>query len=105
MNHLRCYGYDGYDQPGKLKYIYRLGAKNGVVAFYRIVTGKINGVYIQANTAYDRLNLVFEDDATAIKGINKAGENNGAIYNLQGVRVKTAQKGIYIRNGKKFIAK
>ena len=91
--------------PSRLNYQYKLGVKGGVVAFYRIVTGKINGVYIQANTAYDRLNLVFEDDATAIKGINKAGENNGAIYNLQGVRVNKAQKGLYIQNGKKYIMK
>ena len=91
--------------PSRLNYQYKLGVKGGVVAFYRIVTGKINGVYIQANTAWDRLNLVFEDDATAIKGINKAGENNGAIYNLQGVRVNKAQKGLYIQNGKKYIMK
>ncbi len=32
--------------------------------------------------------------------------NNGAIYNLQGVRVNNAtQKGIYIQNGKKFVVK
>ena len=91
--------------PSRLNYQYKLGVKGGVVAFYRIVTGKINGVYIQAATAYDRLNLVLEGEATAIKGINKAGENNGAIYNLQGVRVNKAQKGLYIQNGKKYIMK
>ena len=30
---------------------------------------------------------------------------NGAIYNLQGVRVNGAQKGIYIQNGKKYVVK
>lgn len=102
VNHL-IYGEDV--TPSRLSYQYKLGVKGGVVAFYRIVTGKINGVYIQAKTAWDRLNIVFEDDATAIKGINKDGENNGAIYNLQGVRVNKAQKGLYIQNGKKYIMK
>jgi len=93
--------------PSRLNYQYMLGVKGGVVAFYRIVKGTIKkgSIYIQANTASDRLNLVLEGDATAIKGINKAGENNGAIYNLQGVRVNKAQKGLYIQNGKKYIMK
>ena len=43
-------------------------------------------------------------DPTAISEV-KAQENNGAIYNLQGVRVEKAQKGIYIMNGKKVIVK
>ena len=36
----------------------------------------------------------------------KAGANSDVIYNLQGVRVSDmSQKGIYIKNGKKFIVK
>lgn len=31
--------------------------------------------------------------------------NNGAIYNLQGQKVKKAQKGVYIQNGKKVVLK
>ena len=39
-------------------------------------------------------------------GIVTVNSNNDAIYNLQGVRVNSAtQKGIYIKNGKKFIVK
>ena len=41
---------------------------------------------------------------TAISEV-KAQMNTGAIYNLQGVRVEKAQKGIYIMNGKKVIVK
>jgi hypothetical protein len=89
--------------PSRLSYQYKLGVKGGVVAFYRIVTGTIMGVYIQANTAFDRLNIVFESDATAINGVSKAAEENGAIYNLNGVRVNKAQKGVYIQNGKKIV--
>lgn len=39
-------------------------------------------------------------------GIVTVNSDNDAIYNLQGVRVNSAtQKGIYIKNGKKFIVK
>ena len=92
----------------RLKFLYKLGVKSSIVAFYRIASGTVkkNTVYIQATEAADRLNIVIDGEATAIQGIRQAdAENNGAIYNLQGVRMKTAQKGIYIRNGKKFIAK
>ena len=112
LNHLRCYGYDGSDQPGKLMYIYRLGAKNGVVAFYRITSGKFtNGqIYINAiDSKKDRLDITIdgiEIDATAIFGVETATEDSNApIYNMQGMRVKTAQKGLYIQDGKKFIKK
>ena len=91
--------------PSRLSYQYKLGNKGGVVAFYRITSGTIKGVYISAQTPYDRMNVVFDGGATAIKGIENAAENKGAIYNLQGVRVNKAQKGLYIQNGKKFIMK
>ena len=32
-------------------------------------------------------------------------EGNGKIYNLQGIEIANPTKGIYIRNGKKFIVK
>lgn len=50
-----------------------------------------------------------EAQATAIFGVKdvnvKEALHNGAIYNLQGVRVNGTQKGIYIQNGKKFVVK
>ena len=47
-----------------------------------------------------------ESDATAIQKIqNTTDAENGAIYNLQGVRVQKAQKGLYIQNGKKYVVK
>ncbi len=50
------------------------------------------------------------DQATAIFGVkainaNAEGNNNNAIYNLQGIRVEKATKGIYIQNGKKIVVK
>ena len=68
--------------------------------------GSVYAVTRKASAA--RLNVIWpaddeEGDATAIQSIDKAEESNDAIYNLQGVRVKNAQKGLYIINGKKVI--
>ena len=59
--------------------------------------------------AAGRLNVIFEDEmdniqnATGIETVKEETVEDGAIYNLQGVRVKNAQKGIFIINGKKVI--
>lgn len=89
----------------RLKFQYKLGVKGGIVAFYRIASGTIKQgtIYIQAAEAADRLNLVLDGEATAINGIATKGEDDGAIYNLNGVRVKNARKGIFIQNGKKIV--
>ena len=36
---------------------------------------------------------------------NVEEEANGPVYNLMGIQTNAPQKGIYIKNGKKFIAK
>lgn len=47
-----------------------------------------------------------EAQATAIYGVKEVNAaQDGAIYNLQGVRVSNPTKGLYIQNGKKFIVK
>ena len=50
-----------------------------------------------------RVTMVF-DDATGIQNVNVQNEGE-AIYNLNGLRVKTPAKGLYIKNGKKVIIK
>ena len=59
-----------------------------------------------------RLNMVWLDengnveyDATAIKGIQNAKAENGAVYNLAGQKVSAAYKGVVIKDGKKYIMK
>ena len=61
--------------------------------------GRLNMIWLDEN------GNVVEDETTAIESINAAEAAEGEIYNLQGVRVNGAQKGIYIKNGKKFIVK
>lgn len=50
--------------------------------------------------------VIIDSSATAINGINATEDNSEkVIYNLQGVRMNTAQKGVYIINGKKVVMK
>jgi hypothetical protein len=92
-------------KPSRLKYQYKLGAKGGVVAFWRVTSGTIKkgGIFIDSAVAKDRLDIVFDGDATGIQNLTVEDEATGAIYNLNGVRVNKAQKGIYIQNGKKYV--
>jgi uncharacterized protein YdeI (BOF family) len=53
-------------------------------------------------------NWLDESDATAIYSVKTGKAVNAesdAIYNLQGIRVNKAQKGIYIQNGKKIVVR
>lgn len=48
----------------------------------------------------------FEDEPTGIESLTPAlSEGDGAIYNLNGMRVNDSYKGIVIKNGKKFYQK
>ena len=94
---------------------------------YVLVDGVLRQVqggtaYIQTNRAYFNLddvaeysedeptagvkliNISFNEDATAINGIN-ATTADGTIYNLQGQRVNSLQRGINVVNGKKVLVK
>jgi hypothetical protein len=47
------------------------------------------------------------EDGGFVDGINQAeaDASSGEVYNLQGIRVKKATKGVYIQNGKKVVVK
>ena len=97
-------------QVSRLKYIYKLGRKDEQVKFWRCTSGKLNKgvIYLESHGAKDLefMDMIVEGEATAIKGFQaEAQDANAPIYNLQGIRVNKAQKGIYIQNGKKFIMK
>ena len=63
--------------------------------------------YIQANEATadarQALRIVIDGETTAIEAIDGRMLNNAAVYNLAGQKVKNAQKGIFIQNGKKVV--
>lgn len=78
-------------------------------AFYaangkRVAEGK---AYLQLSTAASARALVFADDeATGIEAVdNMPFANDHSVYNLNGQRVNTPQKGLYIVNGRKVVLK
>jgi hypothetical protein len=92
----------------KLKYYFKLGKGPQGIGFYRITTGKFKAgaVYLEAADVAARADFyAIGGEETAIKAIEQMVEDDAPVYNLQGVQVKTAQKGMFIKNGKKFIVK
>lgn len=84
------------------------GVNNNVVGFYSMAAGKkigANKAYLEA-TAAQAMKLVFDGDVTGIENVmGEAADANAPIYDLTGRRVMKAVKGgLYIQNGKKFIA-
>ena len=99
-------------------YLYRLTntADQGFgFTFFNSTTIKAGQFFIVSSVKPEgagRLEIVWLDEdgnvenTTAIQGVKKSLDiNDGAIYNLQGVRVQKAQKGLYIQNGKKIFVK
>ena len=99
---------------GTVSYVWGKGKSNSVgkykayldLSVFEKSTGgeeaKANG-WISMSLAYDG-----DDGTTGIKEIVSEEENvedDDVIYNLSGVRVTNPQKGIYIKNGKKYIIK
>ena len=59
----------------------------------------------KAYTAEDTSFTITLKNATGISTIENAEQNDGAVYNLAGQKVNNAQKGVFIQNGKKYVAK
>ena len=82
--------------------------KNGV--FIRTTATKVSkfGCYLEfaASTSAPRFSIVIDNNVTAIKTLGVATLDEGAWYNLNGVRMaQPTQKGIYIHQGKKVVIK
>ncbi|MBR5656258.1 MAG: hypothetical protein IKW98_06195 [Prevotella sp.] len=89
--------------------IYVFGKKNGKEAFYKVGS---NGITVPANNAYLAVPVAAGAKEVIFLGGETTGINNvdadvetGDLYNLSGMKVKKAQKGVYIQNGKKVIVK
>ena len=98
-----------YDQAvSKLTFQFKLGYNKTTksVGFFRVKTGtfKEGTVFIQASSPARFADFIeINGDETGIKTFEAVENEDGAIYNLQGIRVNEAQKGMYIKNGKKFV--
>lgn len=105
-------------------YVYVYSAKNGLVSFFKWSGTKV----IPNNKVYLAVTKDFEgetsSDGNAAKGYTfiygndfeegsiatnidhpEQTEEDGIIYNLQGVKVTNPSTGVYIKNGKKYIVK
>lgn len=77
---------------------------------YKVTTDGNYTVYFRPdgqgsnNWHYGVIYVYYNGDPTGINGLNAAQEN-AVIFNMQGVRVQNATKGLYIVNGKKLVVK
>ena len=89
--------------------------QNGVsgLGFYKVT--EANKIKITSFRAYltaqtgptpaPRLSIVYNNNTTGINSVREQTNNDDAIYTLNGVRGSRPTKGIYIKNGKKYIVK
>lgn len=52
-----------------------------------------------------KLNITFDDTADGINSAVASDSNDDTVYTVTGIRVASPAKGLYIRNGKKFLVK
>ena len=66
---------------------------------------QIPSYLLDSSNNNSRITAVFDDDVTPIEDIQTNSDNakDDEYYNLNGQKVKTVKKGIYIKNGKKVI--
>ncbi len=50
-------------------------------------------------------NFISFEETTGVKTVVINKDSDGEVYNLQGIRVAHPQKGIYVKNGKKYVIK
>ena len=108
--------------PSKGKAAYVLSAPDGEVGFYRaqLTDGQFlnnaNKVYLEVPElalnegeidSSEQLSLKFKfPETTGIEGATISAPLSDVYYNLNGMRIaRPTQKGIYLKNGKKFIVK
>jgi len=90
---------------------YVLANNNGEAEFQYLtaaMTVPAGKAYLPATSfnTKSRLAIVFADDVTGIEAIEATSAvNDDVIYNLAGQRVAAPTKGIFIKNGKKFIVR
>lgn len=73
-----------------------------VVADGKLILQTTAGLFVYAIAVNDELP---EEVADGISVVAEKSNRIGAIYNLAGQQVRSAQKGVYIQNGRKYIVK
>ena len=88
------------NNPGKIGFWW--GAPEGVA--FAVGPNKAY-MAVPASVAGARNGFAFGDDATGISNVNVNENMNGSVFDLQGRKVSTPGKGLYIVNGKKVVIK
>ena len=88
-------------------YNWILSTKDGVLGFYPASgrTVAADHAYLQTTVQEARIDLTFDDDATAITTVSSPSAQPAAVYDLQGRRVAQPARGLYIVNGRKVSVK
>ncbi len=88
--------------------IYVLGNGKSGLGFYMLKgTLQVGKGYLKVSESegHAKQSFIAFDITTGVKSVEAYGNGDDAVYNLQGIRVANPQKGIYVKNGKKFIIK
>ena len=64
-----------------------------------------NTPVVLADNSESRMTMNFVDETTAIDAVNADDDSSDEYYNLQGQRVDTPAKGVFIKGGKKILVK
>ena len=88
--------------------VYVLGnGKNGLGFYMLKGTLQAGKGYLQVSegTGNAKPNFISFEETTGVKTVVINKDSDGEVYNLQGIRVAHPQKGIYVKNGKKYVIK
>ena len=83
------------------------GLKNNQRYEFRVYhyTNEVMEEYGRVYYAYRVQDFITVKDATGINAVKAGEKGNAPIYNLNGQRVSSPKKGIFIKNGKKYVVK
>lgn len=94
-----------YDCAANEVYIMQGGQFHLVTAASTVPAGKAYLLAEDVPAAVKSLGVIFDEETTAIEGVESRAALNGQFYNLAGQRVNAPTRGIYIVNGKKVYVK
>ncbi len=88
--------------------VYVLGSGKSGLGFYMLKgTLQAGKGYLQVSegTGNAKPNFISFEETTGVKTVVINKDSDGEVYSLQGIRVAHPQKGIYVKNGKKYVIK
>ena len=86
--------------------VYVLGNGKSGLGFYMLKgTLQAGKGYLQVSEEGNAKDFIGFEITTGVENIEIKDDDDAAIYNLQGIRVAHPQKGIYVKNGKKYVIK